>query len=198
MTTPYSQRFLAKAWNLFKGDEENLHSSYNALKVIQTDHERIHAGKSWLHNQRHYVAPSTTVYYAVKVDSNGTSDIHLRSYGYKSDQGPMHLFFYENPYLDASSLGVSLPIYNLNRTSDALSGCSLYGGPVINVNSLGVSLGYVQQPNSAPGNQSAGGIGEVGATEWILNNSYYYLFALQNTASNTATIESAFLVYRTD
>lgn len=198
MTAPYSQRLLIKAWNLFRDDEENIHSSYNALKIIQTEHERVHAGRSWYHNQRHYIPPSTTVYYAVKVDSNGTSDIHLRNYGYKSDQGPMHLLFYENPYLDANSLGTLLPLYNLNRLSSALSGCSLYGGPVVNVSSLGTSLGYVQQPTSAPGNQPAGGIGEVGATEWVLSNSYYYLFSLQNTAVNTATIESSFLVYRTD
>jgi len=190
-----SQSFLVKGWNLFKNDEENIRSSYNALKTISTEHERIHAGMAWLNKEEYFVPPSTTVYYAFLVNSF-ENQVHIRNFGFVSDQGPMKFHFREAPSLDVNSLGILLSLNNMNRNSPNLSGMNLYGAPVIDVNSLGEHLDYILQPESAPGNQPAGGAAENAITEWIIDNDKDYLFSLENTTVNTATIESQFMVYR--
>lgn len=190
-------RRLFQGWNLFKSKEENINSSYNALKSVTTEHERIHAGKAWLNKDEYYIAPNTVSYYAFIVESYDTS-VHVRNFGFVSDQGPMKLHFRESPSLNVNSLGVSLSLNNMNRTSGNLPGMRLYGGPVVDVNSLGQHLDFILQPESAPGNQPAGGSAENAVTEWLIDNDKSYLFSLQNTTANTATIESQFFAYRSD
>lgn len=187
---------LIKGWNLFKNDEENIRSSFNALKTIVTEHERIHAGKAWLNNDEYFL-PSGMSYYLFKVDSFDFNT-HLRNYGFVSDQGPMTLHLRESPFIDTNSLGTPLSLNNLNRNSSNLPGMTLYGAPFTDADSLGTHLGYILQPEASPGNQPAGGAGDPVVTEWFLNNDKYYLFELNNTAVNTATVGSQFFVYRSD
>lgn len=192
------RRVLLNGWNAFLKKSENLRSSYNGLKIISSEHERIHAGWAFLNKDRYVVPPSTTVYYLFKVES-GDQDTHVRNFGFVSDQGPMELHFREAPSYDADSMGVMLSLENMNRASVNSSGLQLFGNPAgIDTNSLGLHLDYILQPESAPGNQPAGGAGQHAVTEWRIDNSKVYLFSLNNLTANSATIESNFFVYRTD
>jgi len=192
-----SPRVLLKGWNVFKNAEENIRSSFNALKTINTEHERIHRGLAWLNKDEYFVPPATTAYYLFLVDS-GYSNVHVRNFGFTSDQGPMKLHFREAPSYDVNSLGTLLSLNNLNRSSVNSSGMNLYGNPWVDANSLGLHLDFILQPESAPGNQPAGGAAENKITEWYIDNDKSYLFSLENTSANTATIESQFFVYRTE
>lgn len=186
---------LIKGWNLFKNDEENIRSSFNALKTISTEHERIHAGMAWLNKDEYVIPPSTIAYYLFKVASFSNLT-HVRNFGFVSDQGVMKLHFRESPSIDVNSLGVELSLNNLNRTLLNNSGLHLHGAPWVDVNSLGTHLDFILQPESAPGNQPAGGAADNKITEWLVDNDKYYLFSLDNTTVNSATIESQFFVYR--
>ena len=110
----------------------------------------------------------------------------------------MKLHFREAPSYDVNSLGTLLSLNNLNRSSVNSSGMNLYGNPWVDINSLGLHLDYILQPESAPGNQPAGGAANNKITEWFIDNDKAYLFSLENTTVNSATIESQFFVYRTD
>lgn len=170
--------------------------SNNALKVIDVEHERIHRGKVWYNNDEYFIPPNSTSYFVFKADSN-SGNVHIRNYGFVSDQGPMKLFFKEEPFIDVNSLGTELRLHNMNRTSVNSSQMILYAEPAgIDVNSLGLTLSYTLQPESAPGNQPAGGSAQSVILEWVVPDDKYYLFSLENTAVNTATIESQFFVYR--
>lgn len=188
---------LLKAWSLLIGDEENIRASENALMMIAIEHERIHAGKAWINKDEYFVPPNTTANYLFHVDSFDTS-VHVRNFGFVSDQGLMKLHFYENPFVDVNSEGDVLSLRSMNRNAGEDSGLSLHGNPFIDTNSLGIHLDFILQPESAIGNQSAGGAAKNAVTEWLVNNDYYYLFTLENTTVNTATIESQFFVYRGD
>lgn len=193
----HPERVLLNGWNKFKGSAENIRSSFNALKTINVEHERIHAGMAWLNKDEYIVPPNTTAYYIFLVDS-GYSNAHVRNFGFVSDQGPMKLHFREAPSYDVNSLGTLLSLNNLNRSSVNSSGMNLYGNPWVDINSLGLHLDYILQPESAPGNQPAGGAANNKITEWFIDNDKAYLFSLENTTVNSATIESQFFVYRTD
>ena len=147
-------RALVQAWNKVMNKAQTLHASYSALKTIDTEHERIHAGMAWLNKDEYFVPPSTTFYYLFHVDSF-TNPCHIRNFGFVTDNGPMKLHFRESPFIDVNSQGVELSLNNMNRNSGNLSGMALHGGPVIDVNSLGYHLDFIYAPESAPGNQPA-------------------------------------------
>lgn len=186
---------LLKAWNTFKDGSENIHSVNNAVKTIHTEHERIHAGMAWLNKDRYVVPPSTTAYYLFRVESYSNPS-QIRNFGFVSNQGPMELHFREAPFTDVNSLGTPLSFNNMNRNSSNLPGMTLYGAPFVDVNSIGVHLDFILQPESAPGNQAAGGGASNVIEEWVIDNSKSYLFTLENTTVNSAVVESQFFVYR--
>lgn len=195
------RRVLVQCWNAALGVEQNIRASHNAMKTIVSEHERIHAGKAWNHNQEHFLLPSTFGYYLFLVNSlEAGEQLHIRDYGFTAGDGPVKLKLFRGAFFDANSLGTSLPLYNLSDISSNESGCALYGAPFVDVNSLGDNVGFVFHPNSpALGGLLAGGEGggSPPVTERIANPDLGYIFQMENLATDTVTLESRFFVYRT-
>lgn len=192
-----NSRVLLNAWSRVTNGIQNITASNNALKIIVSEHERIHTGKAWLNKDEYVVPPQSKAYYLFRVESYDT-EVYVRNFGFVSDNGPMKLHFRESPSFDVNSLGTPLSFNNLNRNSPNLPGMVLYGNPWVDVDSIGYHLDFVFQPESAPGNQAAGGVAQNAVTEWYVDKSKTYLFELENTSSNSATVESQFFVYRGD
>ena len=191
-----SPTFIVKAWNAILNREQNVRASFNALKIIETEHERIHAGKSWAQKDEHVLPPLSTGYYAVKVNSDFSGQIHLRNLGFTANNGPIKLHFYEDTFINVNSLGTELPLRNLNRNYSDNCDARLYAGTYVNVNSLGTHLDFIFEPAAAPGNQPAGSDVSNALLEWVLDKDKWYAIQMQNThATNSATLESQFMVY---
>lgn len=184
-----SSTFIIKAWNLFRGDEENIHGSYNALKTLEILHERVHAGRVWMHAEKHVtIASSGTVDHLII--PNSQSDVHLRSFTFDLSGGPSDIEFYESPFIDANSLGVvtTNEYANLNRNSVVERDFLAYEDPFIDVNSIGTMLpgAYVSASD-----KKSPGFSETLPIEMMLkNDGSSYLVRLRNTSG--FTLDEAF------
>lgn len=183
MKTP---RVLLKAWNIIKRDDENLTSSYNGLKTIATEHERIHAGKAWYSTGfGNHLSASPTRFTLIKVDSG--AEFHVRDFGVRTNQGPYSGTLYEAPVVDVSSLGVVMPFPNLDRNSSNIAPITLYANPSLDVNSLGTFLdtGHIFEAAGGAVKQIAGEISTL-VTEWSLKPDTYYAAVFVNSSGNNA------------
>ena len=195
---PYS-RVLICGWHTDSGDPQEITAIDGSIKTIPKEHERVHAGKAWLYKAEHFLVPSSFSNFVMLVDSG--AHVSLRDYGLIADKGPIKLRFYEEPYFDANSLGVELPLVAMNRITVNTPSFQLYGSPFVDANSLGLELDFTYLPNST-GNQpftggSGAGAGEAPPVEFLLGNGIQqaYLFRLENIAVDTATIQSRLWAY---
>lgn len=179
---------ILKKWDAIK-------STYSAIKTSTTELERIHMGKAWINNDEYFIPPTTIAHYLFMVNSI-SGDVHLRNFGFTSTEGPLKLHLYESPFFDVNSLGELLTLGALNRAVVNSSGMSLYKNPFVDVNSVGEHLSYLLHPTSSLGNQGAPGASTQPILEFVLDQTKAYLFSMENTATNTATIESQFFIYR--
>jgi len=172
---------IIKAWNTVLGKDQNIQSSYNMVKTIDADHARIHDGKTF-----HYSEGFTTLANSMQtylfIPGSDTS-MHLRNFGFKSTDGPVHIELRENPFYDVNSLGTQVVPRNMNRGSDNVSSVALYRNPFTNVLSFGGELEHDLIESSAGGPIKASGAGGgSGVTEWVLpNNGNSYLLAFEPT-----------------
>lgn len=183
MSQPW-YRVLIEGYNVYKGGAEFIRSSNNALKTLSTEHERIHAGKYFRHSEVHSLATGVSHYHYIVPNSG--SHLHLRSYRVKANNGPGRLNIYENPYIDASSIGtdISSDYKNLNRASSNVFPATAYLGPYVDVNSIGEELDVSMLFDSS---KDAGEESELVDHEIALTNSYGYLVRYFNDSGAAAT-----------
>ena len=186
------ERVLLNGWNLFKNGAQNIRSSYNSIKQISTEHERIHQGRSFRHSEVHSLAIAEV--YAHLIIPNSGSDIHLQSMNIKADGGIVHLGLYENPFTDANSLGAldTDEWLNQNRRSLNTPPFVAYENPFTDANSLGVK---VFEDLITDVSKDAGGTEEGIPNEVMLdNNKSYVLRVTNNSGGNIVTVDK-FTVY---
>jgi len=191
---PKSTSFIIKAWNLFKEDEENIRSSFNALKTITTEHERIHQGKMYSYSDISSLAAdaSTQILFSVASDSS----LHLRKIQMGADVGACEGYLYENPYVDVASLGTGFKPQNLNRESSNISASSFYIDAYLDVNSLGVEIDASAILQATGGNlKSIEGGADSAVVEWILKRGNNYMFKFTNNNAGIALISKHFSFY---
>ena len=197
MAAPY---FIARGWNPRKrageGDEENLHSSQNALKSIDFTHERIHAGKAWYFTGHGEQPAGSMRFVTIHV---GDTEFHMREFGLKSNQGPFSGTLYEAPVVDVNSLGPEIILNNLNRKSTNTADTHLHADTVLDVNSLGKWLDHGHIFESAGGaiKSISGEISTV-VTEWILKPNTVYGAVFVNSSANAAEFTQHMLGYEPD
>ena len=187
-----SPSFIVKAWNLFKSDEENIRSSYNSLKIVQLEHERIHQGRSFRHTEVHSLASAEV--YAHLIIPNSGSDVHLQSMSIKASSGIVHLGLYENPFTDANSLG-SLDTdewLNQKRNSSNVPPFLAYENPFTDANSLGTK---VFEDLITDVSKDAGGSEEGIPNEIMFDNTKTYLLRVTNNSGATIATSDKFTVY---
>lgn len=198
-----SQPFLLRAFNNFLGREENIRSSYHALKMLSVEHERIHSGNAWLHSEEHNnLASEANLDHVIVPNSGGSIDLHLRHVGFNVTEGPGGVHVYENPYINVNSAGtdVTSAFQNRNRRATNERGFIAYENPYIDANSLGTQIDYALIEATAGGPiKAAGGDAEVLA-EVILDNTKPYLVRYTNHApTNVASyVECKMFIYRAD
>jgi len=183
---------IIKAWNLFKNDEENIRSSYNSLKILQLEHERIHAGKSFRHSEVHSLTSGAT--YDHLIIPNSGSDIHLQTMNIKANAGIVHLGLYENPFTDANSLGAddTGEWFNQNRKSSNTPPFKAYEGAFIDVNSLGIRI---NEDLVTDVSKDAGGAEEGIPNEIVLDDTKTYLLRVTNNAGAIIATVAKFSAY---
>ena len=196
MPAPKSPTFLAKIFNPGRNDEEFIHSSYNAAKVIETLHERIHVGKAWYFSGHDLHVAGTNRFALIMV---GDTEFHLRDFGVKTNQGPYSGTLYEAPVIDVNSLGAEIPMKNLNRNSTFVSSTAFYSNPVIDTNSLGTYLDHGHIFESAGGaiKSIAGEISTI-VTEWELKKNTNYVAWFTNSSTNDAEFVQHILGYEAE
>jgi hypothetical protein len=177
-------RVLLQGWNIFKGREENIRTSFHAIKTITFEHERIHSGRYYKHAHIHSLGNGE--YHTHYIEPNSGYNLHLRYYNVKADNGPGVLSIYENPYIDASSLGsdVTSDFINLNRASNNYIPASISYGVGFDANSSGVEL---PQSLLADASKDSGENSSVGDQEIILNSQRKYLLKYDNNAGAVVT-----------
>lgn len=199
MTT---DRVLLKAWNAMLGRDENLHASYNAIKGVVSETERIHSGNSWLHSEAHYnLAAGDSISHLIIPNSGGGVDLHLSNIGYNTTAGPAELEVYEAPFININSFGADITssFFNRNRTRTNVRGFVIREDPFIDVNSIGVLLDYSLIEASAGGPIKASGGAAGAASEMVLDNTKQYLLRHTNQSANVASYTSSrVFIYRAD
>lgn len=187
-----SPSVIVKGWNLFKNDEENIRSSYNSLKIIQLEHERVHAGKTFRHTEVHSLA-SDGVYSHLIIPNSG-SDIHLQSMNVKASAGIVHLGLYENPFTDANSLGLldTDEWLNQNRRSSNEPPFIAYENAFTDANSLGEK---VFEDLITDVSKDAGGAEEGIPDEVVFDHTKTYLLRVTNKAGANIATSDKFTVY---
>jgi len=189
-----SPTILAKAWNLFRQAEENLHSTHNALKTAVTEHERIHAGKVYHHSDVSTLAAAGSLGLLMTIDSD--TELHLRDYSYNTNGGPCELYLYENPFVDTASIGTYFAPDNLNTRSSNVSVHSFHHNPYINVNSIGIRKDSSAVLASAGGPvKTIQGAAQGLVTEWVLKPGNRYLMNFTNVNGGTILYNSNFTFY---
>lgn len=185
-----STTFLVKAFNLFKNDEENIHSSVNAIKTIVSEHERAHAGKMFGYTDVSTLAAGDDLALLIAVPADG-EEVHLRSLGIDINVGPCIGGLYEDPYIDPSSLGTGFRPRNTRRSARAYtSTTSFYQGTGFNVNSLGEEIEAAAVVQDTGGTlKTIKGEAEGVFVEWILQPGHTYLGKFNNGNGTTGIYE---------
>jgi len=188
-----ARRVKLMAHNLFFGNEQDIHGSYNAMKMINTEHERIHAGKCWYSQGHGTQTAGATRYMLIRV---ADTELHVRDFGIKTNQGPFTGALYEAPFIDINSLGTLTPFRNLNRSS--VNSCStlLYNAPFADINSLGEEIDYGTVFETAGGaiKQISGALSTV-VVEWVLKPNTDYVAAFVNSSTSDADFTQHILGY---
>lgn len=195
---PYTQVMLL-GYNVNSAGPDEIKTSDNALIVMPLEHERIHAGKAWTYNKKHFILTGSENNFLLLVNSG--EEIHLRNFGFVADAGPVHLTLYADTFFNVDSLGVQLPVVALNQTLINSPNFTLHGGPFVDAASLGEVLSFTMMPNSEGGPvQSSAGAAESPITEWHLGGGTQkgYLFRLDNFSPNTVTLESRLWIYESE
>jgi hypothetical protein len=155
---------------------KNVVISNNALAVIETDHQLIHDGKSFVVSGQEILASSAT-----RIISFLSPNSDLRSHIAVSvrSTGEANFKIYENSTITGGS---SITPINRNRNSSVLSESVLKLNPVINV-----------QGNLLFEDHFGAGINRSGESrtqsEFILNkNTLYTIVTTSETASNEVTV----------
>jgi len=194
MGTRINARSLLHAYNQVIGKIQTIRSSYNAVKTLDTEHERIHAGKMWEHTQIHSMSTGQIYDHLIVPDSG--SDLHLRSADFSSDGGPGLLEVYEAPFTDANSIGtVDTDAWkNLNRKSSNVIPATMYDEPFIDANSIGELLSAKVLAVSGVG-QDQIGAKQAATHEWMLDDQKSYLIRYTNNDTGNVTANAEFLIY---
>ncbi len=192
------ERVLLNGWNALLGKAENLRSSSNALKIINTNHERVIAGQSFHHATVSSLAGSNAETHILIVADS--SSPHMVNYDFDTDQGQMELMFYENPFTDSNSLGTQETLHNINRKfKNTNARFKLYDNPFIDINSLGTLLDkdIIAQTSGGSVKSIDGNAGD-STGEWILNIGDTYLIRVINKSLNTAFYKSSITLYESE
>lgn len=128
------------------------------------------------------------------VADNGTFDMLIRvASGYQAHcmleltaGGAAIVQFYESPFVNAASLGTSLPARRRNRAKTNTVVSSMFKDPFINAASLGTRLFNEYLPGGSQGQTAGSGRPEV--DEWILAPGLDYLYRVTNVSGGVAAL----------
>lgn len=198
-----STPFLVRAYNAFLQREENVNCIDNALKFVNTESERIHAGVAWLHAEPfNNLAAGASLDHLIIPDSGGDIALHLDIVNFVATAGPAELLVYEDPFTDTDSFGTNDIASFLPRNRNVLTnstGFAARQGPFIDTDSIGLLLDYDLSAVAAGGpiQPVSGPLASI--NELILDNTKQYLIRHTNLSANVAsyTADRLFL-YRTD
>lgn len=181
---------ILKAYNYAVGRVQSLAASYNALKGIVTEHERIHAGKGWTFGDVSSLASAANLDFLIMPSSE---EMHLRNYSIIADGGPCVTRLYEAPFIDANSMGTLQNFYGNNRRSSNVSSVQIYEAPYIDANSIGVQLDPTLLATGTP--FPGGGQINNAVVEWILHEEKPYLVRTVNNDNAAISIDTHLFWY---
>lgn len=154
---------------------------FQGLVTIDTVHERIHRGQSFLGGHLWPVAS------AIADNANadllivtGSTPIHMISH--ISAGGQSEVYYYEGVTVSAN--GTAADLINKNRLSSVSSGCAIYYGPTVTGTGtqLPSTLLAAGVGNNLGGQAPAGGFDGSFDSEIILKASTKYLIRVTNRA----------------
>lgn len=183
------------ARNNLSSEESDLRSTFGALKVAPTEHERVHAGKMYTFSTVSSIANNATrsALFRISSDSN---PIHLRDINILIG-GLSEYKFYEAPFIDVNSLGTGMTARRVNRAITSYSTPnSFYDSPYFNTASAGTLLEWTSSVTSEGGavKASENTIG-TSMVEWVLAPGYDYLATFTNKSGSTQLFSGYFLFY---
>lgn len=181
-----------KLWNKYLGRTQNLQADFNMAKIIDAEHSRVHEGVMFSSSDVRSIANNGNLDLIV-VTSNAS--VHLRAWDFNSMVGPCEIRLYEQPYLNPSSMGTQLPLYNRNRRSSNVASVSLWEAPYINPSSIGTMIDFNLIEQSTGGPIKTNGGPSESYQEWELATDRNYLLRCTNVSGGAGGIEFDVVLY---
>jgi len=180
-----------KAWSEIFSSYENIHGSQNGLKILDADQYWIHAGKAFVHNDKHSLATSTVhlTYFDL---SSAVNEVHLKLFNYNVDNGPCDIHVYKNSVV--STTGSLKQVHNLNQTSVNTNGMRIYENPLMTTTGSQLDFAFIESAAGGP-IKAAGGGGGPSVNEWILDPAVKYLIGLTNNSGGAINFSQHLVWY---
>lgn len=161
------------------------------LITLDTEHSLIHAGEMYqLSGQIPSIAAGATAYLHGLTPATG--QVHFRAASVVVDGAPVDIAFYEDA--DITANGSGLTAYNKNRQSTNTPDLQVFSGPTIGGGGAGTTLETGFIPTIGPGSNH-GGLSDLFASEWILDQSTSYLVSITNNNGAAIKVNYNFLWY---
>lgn len=141
-----------------------------ALKVISSEHARIHAGQAFTHGSLHLALANATSYYHL-LDNPAGNYPHIRLAKVTCEGAPFWLELFEGA---TTSGGTAADVFNNNRNSLIASKLLMYHAPTVSAEGTALPATMIT------GSGSAGGSSEFSEIEWILKPATKYLIKVTN------------------
>lgn len=166
-----------------------LYDTYSkALKTIETEHFRIHAGQGFaLSGTITGLAAGASTYLHV----DPLTPIHFRYYKFAANGGPFDVGLYENPVVNVQGTAELTP-RNRNRLSSTVSATKIYTGTTFS--SDGTRLDLDRAISTGTGAHAASEIEGV-AVEWILDGGNTYALKITNNDNGAINLVYRFFWY---
>ena len=179
---------IVKGWNALLGGAENIRSAHNALQFLTQADYAIHAGKGWLHGEKHSaLGAGASASFLIQTNS---VFLRLSDNLVKSTGNPVDIDFYEGVIV--SSLGAPTRFLNMDRSNPIDSVALLFSGPVITTTGTPIDYGLI-----TAGNNQGGTGGEL-HVPWLLANDKDYLITITNNDNSAVDFEHKIFAYEVD
>lgn len=176
-------------WNRSTNTIDEITATYNALKTVSADHERIHAGKGYNISFVSSIAAGAIGWTLISIPNSVA--VHMRTIKVAGVGAPFEVTFRETTSVDVNSLGSKLTPINFNRSSTNISSVGVYTDP--SVVSSGTLLDIDVAPVSA---KDSGGQGQIPEQEWVLSNSgKWYLVGIKNNSGGNSSYNTKYFWY---
>lgn len=179
-----STPFLLRAYNLFKGGEQNVHASYNCMSTIEIEHALIHDGKGFGLSKKLTVAAGATK--IITIDP-ASVEAHLRVFDFNSTLGPCDVDLWEGSVVGVGSEGTAIPGYNKHRNHANTPDLVIKEDGVLTTSGTLLEYALIEAATGGP-IKAAGGSAGAPPIETILNTANLYALGFTNNNASSATV----------